>query len=250
MSNLPRLPKVLPCGHTACLQCLRRLPDNSCPTCRRDFNSPPEELITNFLVLKLLEGVRLDSTPRCWCSDCRTAPSPRCWEDHDVLSVKRALRRQLQDALPQAAEHLKGLQDQFRVEQALPALTLLTGESWDVTLRGGGRELTGTLRTSEEPLTKALCLLLAARVALTEDRAAARDPPPAATPLPPAAAHSPPAPGPTGKGPNGPSSLTWGSYGRKVQKVKFPTIGFTVLYLGVIVIGLLYLGVIVIGRTG
>ncbi|XP_052124729.1 uncharacterized protein LOC113206702 isoform X8 [Frankliniella occidentalis] len=198
-----RLPKVLPCGHTACLQCLRRLPDSCCPTCRRDFNGPPVQLITNFLALKLVEEAKLDSTPRCWCSDCRTAPSPRCWdEDHDVLPVKRALRRQLQGALPQAAEKLQGLQDQCREEQALPALTLLTGVSWGVTLRGGGRELTGTLRTSEEPLTKALCLLLAERAALTEsccvppcttpsvvvqDRAAPPDPTPAAAPTPPEA---------------------------------------------------------------
>ncbi|XP_052124719.1 uncharacterized protein LOC113206702 isoform X1 [Frankliniella occidentalis] len=181
-----RLPKVLPCGHTACLQCLRRLPDSCCPTCRRYFNRPPERLVAKFLAMKLLEGVRLDSTPRVWCSDCRTSPSPRCWdEDHDVLPVKRALRRQLQGALPQAAEHLNGLQDQCREEQALPALTLLTGESWDVTLRGGGRELTGTLRTSEDPLTKALWLLLATRAELTEDQAAARDPAPAAAPTPP-----------------------------------------------------------------
>ncbi|XP_026278689.1 uncharacterized protein LOC113206676 isoform X2 [Frankliniella occidentalis] len=95
-----RLPKVLLCGHTACLQCLRRLPDSSCPTCRRNFNGPPEGLITNFILLKS-EGVRLDS-PRCWCLDCRTAPSPRCWdEDHDVLPFKRALlRRQLQGKEP------------------------------------------------------------------------------------------------------------------------------------------------------
>ncbi|XP_026280789.2 uncharacterized protein LOC113208138 [Frankliniella occidentalis] len=31
-----RVPQVLLCGHTACLQCLQRLPDSSCATCRRD----------------------------------------------------------------------------------------------------------------------------------------------------------------------------------------------------------------------
>ncbi|XP_052133154.1 uncharacterized protein LOC113209422 [Frankliniella occidentalis] len=198
--GVKRAPKFLPCGHTACLQCLRRLPDNSCPTCRRHFTGPPEGLPTNFLALQEQKEARLDSTPRCWCSDCRTDPSPRCWdEDHDVLPVKRALKRQLQDALPQAAEQLQGLQDQCREEQALPALTLLTGESWDVTLRGGGRELTGTLRTSEEPLSKALCLLLAKRASLTKDRAAARDPPTTAAPTPAAAAAAPtpPAAAPT-----------------------------------------------------
>ncbi|XP_026282673.1 uncharacterized protein LOC113209402 [Frankliniella occidentalis] len=188
-----RAPKSLPCGHTCCLQCLGRLPDSRCPTCRQNFNGPPEGLPTNFAILQLLEERGLDSPPRGWCSDCRSAATSRCWEDHDVLPVRSALRRQLQRALPQAAEQLQGLQDQCREEQALPALTLLTGESWDVTLRGGGRELTGTLRDAEEPLTKALCLLLAARAALTEDRAAARNPPTTAAPTPPAAAPPPPA---------------------------------------------------------
>ncbi|XP_052126481.1 E3 ubiquitin-protein ligase SH3RF1-like, partial [Frankliniella occidentalis] len=60
-----RMPKVLvPCGHTACLRCLGLLPDSRCPTCRLDFNGPPTELPTNFTVLQLLEGVRLESTPR------------------------------------------------------------------------------------------------------------------------------------------------------------------------------------------
>ncbi|XP_052121910.1 uncharacterized protein LOC113218216 isoform X2 [Frankliniella occidentalis] len=197
-----RAPKVLPCGHTACLQCLQRLQDSRCPTCRRNIDGPPEELPTNFLALTLLEERRLDSTPRGWCSDCRAAATPRCWEDHDVLPVKRALRRLLQGSLPQAAEQLQGLPDQCRDEQALPALTLLTGESWDVSLRGGGRELTGTLRNTEDPLTKALWLLLAARAALTEVmkdplRAAPPAAPPTAAPaaflgLPPPATARPP----------------------------------------------------------
>ncbi|XP_052131304.1 uncharacterized protein LOC113202327 [Frankliniella occidentalis] len=163
-----RLPKVLPCGHTACLQCMRRLPGSKCPTCRRDVNGPPEELPTNFAVLQFLERVRQSSTPRGWCSDCLAAALPRCWEDHDVLSIRSALRHQLQGALPQAAELLQGLPDQCRDEQALLALTLLTSEAWGVTLRGGGRELTGTLPNTEEPLTKALWLLLATMAALSE----------------------------------------------------------------------------------
>ncbi|XP_052122273.1 uncharacterized protein LOC113212092 [Frankliniella occidentalis] len=181
-----RAPKVLPCGHTACLQCLRRLQDSKCPTCRQIFTGPSEGLPTNFLALKLPEGIRLDRSPLGWCSGCRAAATPRCWEDHGVVSVRGALRRQLQDALPQAAEQLQVLQDKCRDEQALPALTLLTGESWAVSLRGGGRELTCTVRNTEEPLTKALWLLLAARAALTED------PPPA--PPSASAAHSAAAP--------------------------------------------------------
>ncbi|XP_052122274.1 uncharacterized protein LOC113212093 isoform X1 [Frankliniella occidentalis] len=202
LDGAERVPKVLPCGHSACIQCLRRLPDARCPTCRRDFTGPPEGLPTNFLALKLLEGRRLDRCPLGWCSGCRAAATPRCWEDHDVVSVRSAMRRQLQDALPQAAEQLQGLQDKCPDEQALPALTLLTGESWAVSLRGGGRELTGTVRNTEEPLTKALWLLLAARAALTEDRVAARDAPPAAAPpaaAPPAAA--PPAAAPPAAAP-------------------------------------------------
>ncbi|XP_052133598.1 uncharacterized protein LOC113217539 [Frankliniella occidentalis] len=207
-------PKVLPCGHTACLQCLRRLPGRSCPTCRRDFNGPLEGLPTNFSLLKLMEGMKLDSTPCAWCSDCRAAARPRCWEQaHDVLPVRRALKHHLQGALQQATEQLQGLQDRCQDVQALAALILLTGESWDVSLRGGDRELMGTLCNTEEPLSKALWLLLAARAGLTEDRAAARNPPPAAAPTtaapttaaPPAAA--PPADAPTAAAPPAAASL-------------------------------------------
>ncbi|XP_026285407.2 uncharacterized protein LOC113211298 isoform X3 [Frankliniella occidentalis] len=195
------LPKVLPCGHTVCLQCLRRLPDRSCPTCRRDFVGSSEELPTNFTVLQALQQGKQDSASAACCSKCRAAATPCCWDEHDVLPARRALRRQLQGALQQAAEQLQGLQDRCQDEQALPALTLLTGESWHVTVRGGDRELTGTLRNSEDSLIKALWLVLAARAALTESRAGAEEPPaaaplpPAAAPLPPAAAPLPPAAG-------------------------------------------------------
>ncbi|XP_026289411.2 uncharacterized protein LOC113214308 [Frankliniella occidentalis] len=183
-----RLPKSMPCGHTACLQCLRRLPDCSCPTCRRDFNGPPEGLPNNFTVLKFLEGRRLDSTPIVWCSDCRTAATSLCKDHvHNVMPTRTALRHHLQDALPLAAEQLLTFQDQCLDDQVLSALLLLMVESWEVSLRGGGHELTGTLRNNtEDPCMKVLWLLLAA---LTEDQAATRrDPPPAAAPSPSAAA--------------------------------------------------------------
>ncbi|XP_026290757.1 RING finger protein 225-like [Frankliniella occidentalis] len=56
-----RLPKVLACGHTLCLSCVRRLPDRRCPTCRREFDSPPEALPNTFALLPFLQGPRLDS---------------------------------------------------------------------------------------------------------------------------------------------------------------------------------------------
>ncbi|XP_052122277.1 uncharacterized protein LOC113212093 isoform X3 [Frankliniella occidentalis] len=73
LDGAERVPKVLPCGHSACIQCLRRLPDARCPTCRRDFNGPPDALPTNFLALKLLEERRLDRSPLGWCSGCGAA---------------------------------------------------------------------------------------------------------------------------------------------------------------------------------
>ncbi|XP_052127173.1 uncharacterized protein LOC127750218 [Frankliniella occidentalis] len=53
----PLIPKVLPCGHTVCLRCLReQLPVSECPiaACRQAFNGPPEELPTNLALVNVL----------------------------------------------------------------------------------------------------------------------------------------------------------------------------------------------------
>ncbi|KAK3915567.1 Nonribosomal peptide synthetase TES, partial [Frankliniella fusca] len=83
---------------------------------------------------------------RGWCSDCRAAAAPSCWDDHEVLSP-RAAEKRLKEQVPTAAlqEAAALLADvQCRGEEALHALTLLSAPSWDITLRAGGRQLNGT----------------------------------------------------------------------------------------------------------
>ncbi|XP_026291175.1 uncharacterized protein LOC113215725 [Frankliniella occidentalis] len=186
LNQVERVPKIAPCGHTVCLRCLQRSDRKECPTCRRAFDVPPDALPNNFYLLRQMELP--DRPPRGWCSDCLAPASPRCWEDHDVLPVKRALRRHLQGALQEAAGQLEGLQDQCQEEQAVQALTLLTKKSWNLTLQGEGHELTGTVTNTEDPLTRAMWLLVTAKAALTKSRVEARGPPPAAPgPAPPEA---------------------------------------------------------------
>lgn len=60
----PLIPKVLPCGHTVCLGCLReQLPVSECPiaACRQVFNGPPEELPTNLALVNVLNVMVRDS---------------------------------------------------------------------------------------------------------------------------------------------------------------------------------------------
>ncbi|KAK3908693.1 E3 ubiquitin-protein ligase SH3RF2 [Frankliniella fusca] len=165
LDQAARVPKtVVPCGHTVCLQCLQQL-------------------------------------TRGWCSDCRAAAARRCWDEHAVLNA-RAAERRLQEqvsagALQEAAALLQAVQCQG--EEALHALTLLSAPSWDLTLRAGGRQLNGTLANNEDPLTKALWVLVASRAALTEsgaDGPAGDGPPPAAARPPTAALDPPPAEAP------------------------------------------------------
>ncbi|XP_052126886.1 uncharacterized protein LOC113208717 isoform X2 [Frankliniella occidentalis] len=103
-----------------------------------------------------------------WCWDCRAAAEPRSCRQHEVLDTEAALGRHLQGVMAEAASQLGGLLGQCQRERALQALTLLATESWDLTLRGGGRELKGTVRDTEDPLVKAVWLVLATRAALTE----------------------------------------------------------------------------------
>ncbi|XP_026288218.2 uncharacterized protein LOC113213385 [Frankliniella occidentalis] len=192
-----RSPKMVPCGHTVCLQCLLRSDKKECPMCRTVFTALPASLPKNFDLLRLIGEQGTARGLRGWCSDCRQAASHRCWNDeHDVLPVKRALTRQLQGVLPQAAGQIEGLQDQCQWEQALQALTLMATESWNLTLQGGDKVLTGTLTlmNKDDPLMKALWVALAVRASLTEVQPTA---PPAesaslATRKPPAAARPPP----------------------------------------------------------
>ncbi|KAK3931565.1 E3 ubiquitin-protein ligase TRIM32 [Frankliniella fusca] len=186
-----RVPKVLPCGHTVCLQCLRRL--QQCPMCRRVFTGSPAEQPNHFCLMRRQGDARI---PRGWCLDCRAATARRCWDEHAVLNARAAegrLKEQVPaGALQEAAALLPDVQCQG--EQVLHALTLLSAQSWDLTLRAGDRQLNGTLANTEDPLIKALWVAVASRAALTQSGAgfAAEDDPPPAAARPPAAALDPP----------------------------------------------------------
>ncbi|XP_026291179.2 uncharacterized protein LOC113215728 [Frankliniella occidentalis] len=195
-NQVERVPKIAPCGHTVCLRCLERGARKECPTCRRAFDVPPDALLNNFYLLQQME--RPERPSHGWCSDCLAPASPRCWdEDHDVLPEKRALRRHVQGALQQAAGQLEGLPDLCQGEQAVQALTLLTTKSCSLTIKAGEHELTGTVTSTEDPLTQVMWLLVTAKAALTKSRVEARGPPPAAASPPPAA------PGPAPQGARG-----------------------------------------------
>ena len=116
-------PKILPCFHTFCLQCLNQLQQTSgthgqitCPECRTKVQIPgsgdPKELPTNFRMNSLLDvmaiqncnstGVKCgncDNTSahsfycfKCcifWCEDCIGAHNIiRANKDHRVLAIK------------------------------------------------------------------------------------------------------------------------------------------------------------------
>ncbi|XP_026293224.1 uncharacterized protein LOC113217512 [Frankliniella occidentalis] len=180
-NQVERVPKMVSCGHTVCLLCLQQSDRRQCPTCRRVFDVPPDALPNNYQLLRQLERPDSPRAPRGWCSDCRAAAAPRCWDEaHDVLPEKRALKRHLQGAMLRAAGQLEDLQDHCQGEQAVQALTLLTTESWCLNLQGGGHDLTGNVRNTEDPLTQLMWLLVAAKAALTKSRVEARSPSPAA----------------------------------------------------------------------
>lgn len=112
------------------------------------------------------------SSLRAWCFQCHHLSEPSCWKSaHAVLSVRGALRRQLHDVLPLAAEQLRDLltpEDQLPEEQALYALKLLSRKKWEMKVS----EVAGlpcpqgntlTVDNTEGPLSKALCLIVAAK---------------------------------------------------------------------------------------
>ncbi|KAK3928855.1 Roquin-1 [Frankliniella fusca] len=197
LDQAARVPKtVVPCGHTACLQCLQRCERRECPTCRTAYSVAPESLPKTFALLKLIEQREDSRLTRGWCSDCRAAATRRCLDEHSLLSLKAAERRLKKQALAGALQEAAALlQDvQCQGEEVLHALTLLSAPSWEITLRAGGRQLNGTLANTDNPLIKALWVVLARSATLTQSGAdgPAGDGPPPAAARPPAAALDPP----------------------------------------------------------
>lgn len=62
LESLDATSKVLPCQHTFCKRCLEEIVSTKnelrCPECRTLVNIPVEELPTNILLIRLLEGMK------------------------------------------------------------------------------------------------------------------------------------------------------------------------------------------------
>ena len=60
-SDLVRLPKVIPCGHSLCFYCLHRLfkkwPSPTCPFCADAIPGPLKKIPTNFGILDIMNDV-------------------------------------------------------------------------------------------------------------------------------------------------------------------------------------------------
>ncbi|XP_026292982.1 uncharacterized protein LOC113217336 isoform X2 [Frankliniella occidentalis] len=114
-----RTPKVVPCGHTVCLQCLRRSTRKECPTCRTGFDASPASLPDNFAVLRLLEREAEDASSGGLCVRCSAVARDRCWSEHTVFIVEPALARYLEEA-QERADRLEW--PRLRVVEILDAL--------------------------------------------------------------------------------------------------------------------------------
>ena len=91
-----RVPKILPCEHTFCLDCLNsiRVPRRrmECPVCRCKHSVPQKGFVTNRTVLDIVDELQQDGTPtaklKCSehkdtesvliCMDCVTGLCPKC----------------------------------------------------------------------------------------------------------------------------------------------------------------------------
>ncbi|XP_065559618.1 tripartite motif-containing protein 2-like isoform X1 [Artemia franciscana] len=137
-------PKLLPCSHTVCLQCLTRILASAtrndeipssfrCPICRESINVPrggvsalPPSFIVNQL-LDLMATQRREVIPKCglhssqellFCETCDTVFCVRCTEglhgggsDHTVIPFAVAIKRMSEILLYRANECIGKLQD-------------------------------------------------------------------------------------------------------------------------------------------
>lgn len=110
-----RLPKVTPCGHTFCLDCLNKAVKKSgriCPHCRSSFEEAPFFLQSNFQICQVLGDEPSDSKEepapsavayRFYCHRCDDNATERCLLDHHEVSDKTSLvRKRIKEAKEQS----------------------------------------------------------------------------------------------------------------------------------------------------
>ncbi|XP_026293062.1 uncharacterized protein LOC113217390 [Frankliniella occidentalis] len=83
-----RVPKIVPCGHTVCLRCLRQSVRRQCPTCFRYFFNEPDTLPNNFTLLQLMEHSG-SPTPRLVLGLPRRRHAPLLGLGEEVHAEKR-----------------------------------------------------------------------------------------------------------------------------------------------------------------
>ncbi|XP_069479926.1 E3 ubiquitin-protein ligase TRIM56-like [Ambystoma mexicanum] len=124
--ELYRTPKLLPCLHTYCEQCLEQMVTDGflqCPECRVmvEVNDGANNLKTNFFINSLLEVFQPRQTKDLECSVCATLQkhlpaTSRCLDCHDFLCQSCALghgcsRATLSHRVVDVKEFLDGMHD-------------------------------------------------------------------------------------------------------------------------------------------
>ncbi|KAK3100537.1 hypothetical protein FSP39_021488 [Pinctada imbricata] len=83
LERLDHTSKVLPCQHTFCRRCLQEIVSTKrelrCPECRTVVDIPVNDLPSNILLIRLLEGIKTKNTER--------TRSPHRYDDHHGLSA-------------------------------------------------------------------------------------------------------------------------------------------------------------------
>lgn len=144
-----RRPKITPCGHTFCLQCLLLFESSECPTCRTSFECEPIGLTDNFLALEETADMKFVQRT-LWCETCCDAPRVECVEGHEVCSSRTALSRREAEyvAVLRAEEALLAREEEARskvgdaLDQIMDQLGYLNDASSDV--------VTDALRVTQE----------------------------------------------------------------------------------------------------
>ncbi|XP_025082361.1 E3 ubiquitin-protein ligase TRIM56-like isoform X2 [Pomacea canaliculata] len=88
-------PRILPCFHTFCLQCLTGVVDNQqgtdsfpCPTCRTKIDIPPggvSKFQVNFYIEAEVDAESLMSQPLACATGCTMAATHKCFECDQLM---------------------------------------------------------------------------------------------------------------------------------------------------------------------